>query len=195
MTKGERKKISRKYIAVLAVMLACAAILATGTLAYFVAEETAYNVITTGVLDMLLVEETSGGQPWPDDGISGVMPGAEVDKIPQVQNIGTVDFYTRIRVTLSAVAEDKKTPLDTEPVELNINTEFWTEKDGWYYYRESVAPGGETEPLFTVVRFDEQMGNEYQNAEFYIDLKAQAVQSKNNDEGGPLSAEGWPVAE
>ena len=192
MTDRKFRFFTRKHMVGLALIVACCAILAMGSLAYFVAEETSYNVITTGKLDMLLVEETSGGQPWPEEGISGVMPGSVVDKIPQVQNTGTVDFYTRIRVTLSAVAEDKETALETEPVMLNINTEYWTEKDGWYYYKETVAPGGETEPLFTTVTFDEQMGNEYQNAEFHIDLLAQAVQSKNNGEGGALNAEGWP---
>jgi len=142
----------KKRVLLAAVLAICMAIIATGTLAFFTAEETAYNVITTGILSMDLKEETTGGEPWPEEGVSGVVPGTEVDKVPYVVNNGGVDFYTRISVTMKATGEDGG-ELSTDVVSLNIDTVNWTEKDGYYYYNGVVAPGKQTEPLFTKASF------------------------------------------
>ena len=85
----------KKRLLCLAALICGLAILATGTAANFVVEETAYNVITTGLLYMELVEETTGGHPWPEGGVSGIMPGMDVDKVVYVENVGSVPFYTR----------------------------------------------------------------------------------------------------
>ena len=192
---GETSPASRKKqkIILAAVLLICMAIFATGTLAYFTAEETAYNVITTGILSMDLVEETTGGEPWPEGGINGVMPGMDVDKIPYVRNNGGIDFYTRMSVAMKVIGENGN-ELSTEYISLNINTDKWTKQDGFYYYNGIVKPGKETEPLFTVVSFDEDMPNAYMNARIEIDVHADAVQSKNNGDSA-LNASGWPVVE
>ena len=74
--KGSRKR----RLVLLALALCIAAVTATGTLAYFTAEETAHNVITTGYLDMILHETTTGGKPFPEEGLDNLMPGMVVDK-------------------------------------------------------------------------------------------------------------------
>ena len=187
---ASRKK---QRMILIAVLLCCAAIIGSGTLAYFTAEETAYNVITTGTLSMDLVEETTGGKPWPEEGISGVMPGMEVDKIPYVVNDGGIDFWTRISVSMKVTGANGKA-LSDEYISLNINNAHWTEKDGYYYYNGVVKPGEETEPLFTKVTFDTDMHNAYMNARVEIDVNAQAVQSRNNGNSA-LEASGWAEAE
>lgn len=189
--KTNRMKTWRKYVLSLAVIICAMAVLATGTAAYFVAEETAYNVITTGYLHMDLVEETTGGAPWPEEGVQGVMPAMDVDKVVYVENVGSVPFFTRISL------ENQITPapgvtaeLTFEHISLDLNTEQWIEQDGFYYYYRILEPGEKTEPLFTKVSFAPEMGNEYQNATVEVYVLAQAVQSANNGTD-PLAALGW----
>jgi len=183
----------RKFV-LLAALLICISIFAGSTLAYFTASETAHNVITTGSLSMDLVEETTGGKPWPKEGIKGVMPGMVVDKIPYVVNTGDIDFYTRMSVSMKVTASDGKTILSDKHISLDYNIKDWTEKNGVYYYNGVVKSGKQTEPLFTKVTFDTKMNNAYMNARVEIDVHAEAVQSKNNGES-PLSATGWTAAE
>ena len=172
-----------------------AIILASGTVAYFTAQETAYNVITTGALSMRLVEEGADGKPFPKEGITGVLPNMEVTKKVYVENTGDVDMYVRIALATNVESMQdgvEKLPFD-DHITLNINKTDWTEKDGYYYYNRVLKPGEATEPLFTTVSFDANMGNEYMNARVQIDVDAQAVQSKNNTDS-PLTAAGWPKA-
>ena len=184
----------KKRMLTAALALCCLAVLATGTLAYFTAEETAQNVITMGALKMDLVELDADGQPWTD--VENIVPGMEVTKEAFVQNTGTVDFYTRVKITKSfePAQGDELPELKTGLVELDLGEDWKLGEDGFYYYEESVKPGEETEPLFTTVTFSTKMGNEYQNVKVIIDLDAQAVQSRNNGESA-LEATGWPESE
>lgn len=184
----------KKRMLTAALALCCLAVLATGTLAYFTAEETAQNVITMGSLKMELVELNEEGKPWTN--VENIVPGMEVTKEAFVKNTGTVDFYTRVKITKRFVNEQgKKLPeLNTGLVELNLSEDWKLDEDGFYYYTESVKPGEETEPLFTTVTFSTKMGNEYQNVKVIIDLDAQAVQSRNNGDSA-TKATGWPESE
>lgn len=184
----------KKRMLTAALALCCLAVLATGTLAYFTAEETTQNVITMGALKMDLVELDEKGEPWED--VENIVPGMEVTKKAFVKNTGTVDFYTRVMITKRYVNEqgEELLDLDTDLVELNISKDWELGEDGFYYYKKHkkpVAPGEKTEPLFTTVTFSTKMGNEYQNVKVKIDLDAQAVQSRNNGDSA-LNATGWP---
>ena len=185
----------KKRMLTAALALCCLAVLATGTLAYFTAEETAQNVITMGSLKMELVELNEEGKPWTN--VENIVPGMEVTKKAYVENNGSVYFYTRVMITKTFVPAqgEEKPELNTKLVRLDINEKYWEPgNDGFYYYKEPVAPDGETEPLFTTVTFSTKMGNEYQNVKVIIDLDAQAVQSRNNGESA-LEATGWPESE
>ena len=192
--------MTKTKIALIALAMCCIALLAAGTMAYFTVEDTAYNVVTTAKLDMELVEETTDKQPFPDDGISGVMPGATVGKVVYVRNIDNVDFWTRVKLTARLTKKDgepKVIPLDElgdEYISLvNLDTENWIEhEDGWFYYNHPVTD--ETTPLITGVEFDKHMPNDYQECQFELDVYAQAVQSKHNGET-VLDAKGWPADE
>ena len=182
----------KKRMLTAALALCCLAVLATGTLAYFTAEETAQNVITMGSLKMELVELNEEGKPWTN--VENIVPGMEVTKKAYVENNGSVDFYTRVKITKTFVpAQDDEMPqLNTKLVRLDINEKYWEPgNDGFYYYKKPVAPGEETKPLFTTVTFSTEMGNEYQNVKVKIDLDAQAVQSRNNGDSA-TKATGWP---
>ena len=182
----------KKRMLTAALALCCLAVLATGTLAYFTAEETAQNVITMGSLKMELVELNEEGKPWTN--VENIVPGMEVTKEAFVKNTGTVDFYTRVKITKTFVPAqgEEKPELNTKLVRLDINEKYWEPgNDGFYYYKKPVAPGEETKPLFTTVTFSTEMGNEYQNVKVKIDLDAQAVQSRNNGDSA-TKATGWP---
>jgi len=191
MNESTRKKKALLALSTLAVL--CMALLAGGTYAYFTVERTAYNVITMGTLDMELVEETTGGLPWPEDGLTGMMPGMEADKVAYVRNNGSVPFYARVKVEkLVTRADGSSVEADLAHVALDINTEAWTEQDGWYYLNTALAAGESSTPLFTTVTLAPEMGNEYQNSTIIINVVAQAVQSDNNG-ANALAAQGWPV--
>lgn len=189
--KTNRIKTWRKRALCLALIICALALVATGTYAYFAAEKTAYNVITTGSLHMELVEETTGGKPWPEEGIKNVMPGTAVDKTVYVENEGSVAFYVRIGLEQQITAgPGVEAELSFEHITLDLNEEAWVEQDGYYYYHRALEPGEKTEPLFTKVTFEPEMGNEYMNATVEVYVLAQAVQSANNGDS-PLAAQGW----
>lgn len=191
MTMNRNSTTWKRRMLCITALVICLAAVATGTAAYFTAEETAYNVITTGCLYMDLVEETTGGKPWPEDGVSNVMPGTVVDKVVYVKNTGSVPFYTRITLEkIITPAEGSNAVLNFDHITLDIDTEHWLEQDGIYHYYRALQPGESTEPLMKTVKFDVAMGNEYMDATIQVNVLAQAVQSANNG-SDPLKAEGW----
>lgn len=190
------KKMRKWKIVALCAVLACLAIAASGSLAYFTAQETAHNVITSGGVDIELKEWANENktEPFPANGIQNVMPTAEVTKIVEVTNSGASPAWIRVKVdkTITLARELDAAP-DTSLLELDINTVDWTEKDGYYYYNQALQPGETTPPLFTTVTFSSAMGNDYQNSTANIDVQADAVQIANNGTSA-LTATGWPAA-
>ena len=190
--------MKRKIVVICAIAI-CLAIASLGTIAYFTAEDTATNVITTGGVDIELKEMADKGQdglvPFEDE--TGVMPGAEISKIVTVKNTGSADAYIRIKLEKSIVLSDEVeapegfTP-DASLVSYDLNTADWTEKDGYFYYNNSLKAGEETTPLFTKVSFSVDMDNIYQQSTAKIDVKAYATQVANNGDSA-VEAAGWPA--
>lgn len=183
----------RKIIVLLAIIVLIVACASYGTIAYFTVQKKTTNIITSGNIDMILHDETSEEEPFPPDGLSGIMPGDSLDKIVYIENIGDHDFYTRIKLANSILPDKDGIKLNFNKIHLNIDTANWQlYTDGWYYYLSSVEEGKKTAPLFTKVTFDNGMGNEYTNANVKIEVFAQAVQCANN--GDTIwQAQGWPV--
>lgn len=184
----------QRLISLICLVVCCAALIASGTLAFYSAEETAKNVMATGKLDIDLKEETDGGQPWPDGGFENIMPGMDVTKIVYGENTGTMDVWLRVKLAKTITpAEGVEAELNFEQITLDINTADWTEKDGYYYYNKALKPGEKSVPLFTNVHFGEKLGNEYMNARAEIEVRMQAVQASNNGDSA-LTASGWSEA-
>lgn len=183
----------KRKLLVISLVAICVAILAAGTLAYFNAEETAHNVITTGSVKIAIQEWADEAKTEPFEDVTGIMPGATVTKIAEVKNTGASDAWIRVLVTKSIeLTGDEEA--NTDLVKLDLNTTDWTlGEDGYLYYSKVLKPGETTAPVFTSVTFDGKMGNEYQNATAKVDVAAQAVQSANNGESA-LEAGGWPTA-
>ncbi len=191
--------MTKSRIALIALAVCCIALLSAGTMAYFTLQATAYNVITTGVLDLTLHEKMEeGAQPgtpldqlpdWEDQ--FAVMPGAEFSKIAYVENTGNQDLFARVRITAQITSETGGA-LSTDVLHLTMDTTDWIEKDGWYYYKTVMTPGQATAPLLKSVYFDTKMDNPYQNATAVVLVEAQAVQAKNNADN-VMDAVGWPA--
>ncbi len=186
--------MKRKLLTV-ALAVSCLSLAAYGTTAYFTAEDTAVNVITAGNVRIELQETAileEGGDPVPFEDVIGVMPGGEASKIVEVKNTGDKTAYIRIRVEKElTLAEGAAGETDPGLIGLNIDTESWTEKDGYFYYNEPLAAGETTRPLFTAVSFSREMSDLYQNSKTAITVKVNAVQADNNGNSA-LEAAGWP---
>ena len=178
-----------------AVIVMCLSLLAYGTLAYFTAEDTAHNVITSGEIDIELQEwaDEEKTTPFPEDGVNGVMPGTDVTKIVEVKNTGSNAAYIRVKVEKEIVLPDGvEGEPDSSLMKIDFDETYWEKgEDGYYYYKEALKPGEVTAPIFTAVTFKPEMGNEYQNATATVDVSAQAVQTANNGDT-VMDAKGWP---
>lgn len=210
----------KKKLLAAAAIAAVASITVSGTLAYFNAKGQAHNVITTGGVGIEIVEKIPDGDD-PDtelddfEDVSGVMPGADVDKIVSVKNIGESEAWIRVWVNVGiSEAGDpltnptiKNLPLTIETADgqkvdvitYQVDDTKWLYKEGYYYYLEPVpANAGKdssTDILFDKVHFAKEMGNEYQNCTVFIDVSAEAVQTANNpipDGGDVTDIKGWP---
>ena len=183
----------KKKVLALAVIMICLAIMASGTLAYFTTDDTARNVITTGYVDIELIEKHIGDDgtevDFPDEPITGVMPGEAVSKIVSVKNTGA-ESWIRIAVEKRVTSADGE-EMSAEVVSFVVDETKWLEKDGFYYYRLPVATEESTAVLFDEVIFAPNMGNEYQNCKTEIVAYAQAVQTANNGTTVEEAA-GWP---
>ena len=192
----------KKKILVVAMLAVFASIAATGTLAYFTAEESAVNVITSGGIGIEIVEKTmadSGAEvDFPKEGLSDVMPGTSASKIVRIKNTGTSDAWIRVKMESKIVSADGQElqleigENEKKPVMQCEILEGWSDGgDGYYYYNEPVGSEGFTKELIDTVKFNPAMGNEYQGCIANIIISAQAVQKANN--GDTITeAKGWP---
>lgn len=189
------EKIMKKKIFAIAILVICLAVAAYGTLAYFTHEETVTNVITTGGVKIAIEEfsKTADGSTVPFENVDNVMPGTDVSKIVQIKNIGKSSAWVRVSVDVAIeLAEGVVGEVDLSLLDLDINTQNWTEKDGYYYYNTALEAGMTTEPLFTTVSFSIEMGNIYQNSKSTVEINAQATQVANNGTT-VFEAAGWPA--
>lgn len=188
----------KKKILAMAVVLICASILASTTLAYFTDIGTARNVITSGGIAVEVVEQQLIGgslRPYPAEPIT-VMPGGTVSKIVSVSSLAQAAW---IRADYTVTVFDSKgkemeVPAEelTKLVVIQPDTANWVLKNGWWYYTKTVSGGSSTKPLFEQVHFNgPDMGNEYQNCTIVIDVHAQAVQAAHNG-SSVAQAVGWP---
>lgn len=185
----------KKKIFICALLVICLSVLAYGSAAYFTAEGTATNVITAGNLHIALKETAipaAGGDPVPFADPVGVMPGQSVSKIVQIENTGESAAYVRVAVeTAIQLADGKQGEVDLGLVTMDIDTEKWVARDGFYYYADALKPGETSAPLFTAVTFAPEMDNLYQESTATVRILAYATQAAHNGDSA-LDAAGWP---
>lgn len=193
----------RKLITALVAVAAIVVSFVCGTVAYFTDTVTSReNVIistgsaSVGLLDVTIphgsVEPSLGGEAI------NILPGYTISKTVTAKNTGTYPLYVRVKlsydITLDARYAHMQGSVDKSLVSLNINTENWVFRDGYYYYVRPL-PHGETAPaLMTAVSFSSEMGNMYKDSTINFDIAMQVVQSNNNGTN-VFEAAGWPSAE
>lgn len=189
----------KKKLIYIAIVVICLSLITGGTLAYYTASDTARNVITSGGVEVKVVEQqlVNGAlQPWSNQTIP-VMPATTVSKIVSVQSMDEA-AWVRARYTITVYDADGK-EMEIPAEELNQviiiapDAENWTQKNGWWYYRAAIASGENTRPLFEEVAFSgPNMDNKYQFCTVVIEVTAQAVQKANNGSSA-TEALGWPA--
>lgn len=188
----------KKKILYIAAIVICLSLITGGTYAYFTTSDTARNVITSGGVEVEVVEQrlvNGTVQPYPNGPIP-VMPATTVSKIVSVQSTEQA-AWVRMNYTITVYDVDNKV-MDIPTEELNRvigitpDTTNWTQKDGWWYYNTAIASGETAKPLFEEVVFSgPYMDNKYQLCTVMIDVTAQGVQQANNGET-VWEALGWP---
>lgn len=186
--------MKRKLI-ILSALAIFVSICAAGTLAFFTAETTTHNVITTGGVKIELNEWADSDRTKEFENLTGVMPGRTATKIVEVKNTGNSTAWVRVKIDKKiALEEGAVGEVDPDVVVLDgLNNDNWTynTEDGYYYYNSPLDAGETTAPIFTGVKFDPQMDNRYQGATVTVDVTAYAVQYANNGETVD-KATGWP---
>lgn len=122
------KRISRKITLTLLALVLCLTVSVGGTLAYFTDYDEAF-----GGHDVVLGHETEL-----EEELKGL------DKHVSVKNNGETDVVVRVRFFGEA-----------EYMDISASDE-WTEKGGWYYYREVLAPGQSTSEIVAKVTIPEK---------------------------------------
>ena len=188
----------KQKILYLAAIIIGLSIISGGTFAYFTAEDTARNEITTGGVAVEVVEQqVANGELLPySDPVLPIMPGTSVSKIVSVQSTEQAAW---VRMSYTVALYDKSgNPIDvpaaalSEMIVITPNTEAWALHDGWWYCNTAVQANETTAPLFETVAFSgPNMGNEYQGCTVQIHITAQAVQQANNGHT-VTEAVGWP---
>jgi len=210
--------MSKKIIAISAAIILAAIAVVGGTLAWFTAEDTATNVLTTGSVEVTLKEQVDDGEGTKDVAanvgltLSDIMPGDEITKRPfLVLGEDSENAYVRMKFTVESTA----TGVNQETIEQKIIDLFaakidktnWkqatdeTDYDDWYYYMGELSS---TNPLhFTTAGKLVFNGNEftdiYQGITFTIKFDAAAVQVANQEPtSGTITADyldaltSWP---
>lgn len=182
-------KLKLTAIAVASVIIT---LLSQGTLAYYSTVGKATNVITTGGVELQIVETTSQGTPFPEEGVY-VMPGDVVSKQVAVKNICEHPFYLRVKIVYGI---DSEVLPAEECFKLNVNNTDWTFKDGWYYYNGELNVGDTTPFIFSNVEIvGSKVDKSYIGKTLLLTVDAQAVQSEHNPapEGDTTLVLGWPA--
>ena len=187
----------KKRIWILILVIICSASAAKGTIAYFTAEDTVRNVITSGDVKVTLIDQQrTDGQlhAFPDEPIAA-KPGSSISKIVSVR-CEEEAAWIRVKCEVRFFdAQQEPMNLDAEKIEkivgFETDTDHWEYRDGWWYYLQPLAKGDTTEALFEQVTFAKTMGNAFQKSTVKFSLFVQAVQTANN--GNEVwEADGWP---
>ena len=179
-------KLKRRFFAC-SILIICLSLIVQNTLAYFTAESTARNVITSGAIDITLSEGMIPGQA---DNTDNIAPGDKISRIVTVTN-HDLPAYVRVKCDVTVYDAGGNSLDSSDMILLNIDTQNWTYRDGWWHYNHLLDSDETTVPLFTQILFSENAGNEYKNCTAAIHVKAQATQAANNGTD-VFSAAGWP---
>jgi len=184
------RKIKMKLVA-LSLLAMIITVFSQQTLAYYSTVGTNTNVITSGEIKFIIHETTDQGTEFPEEGVY-IIPGDVVSKQVFIENVCTHPFYTRVKIIYGMDGSELSSE---ECFKLNINSQNWEYKDGWFYYKGIVNPNEKTPYVFSEVEIvGDKVDNTYIGKTLTLSVLAQAVQSENNPMIGNdvTSVSGWP---
>jgi len=166
------------------------------TKAFIVRNTVANNIITFGNLKMQLLQTTInefGNEEILDNNVSiDITNNEKLSRIIKIKNLGSQDFYARISLEIIGIDNDNNEFYINDFVKYNFNNDDWLYKEGWYYYKKSIKPEEITSSVINGIAFDiNNITKKHSNCSFKLNIKTEAVQSKNNNED-VLNAVGWP---
>ncbi len=190
MSKTQKFKKIAPILLIVAILIS---IIGGGTLAYINREARAENTITAGDIKVKLYNMRDDGTTMPKDGIHSVLANITYPNVVYAKNECDYPEYIRMRVSKQVTDKDG-TKLDSSKMHPKFNEEDWTysEKDGYYYYNQVLAPHTNSAPLYDGIYFDKTIDNTYKTATLHMNIIVEAVQSDNNG-NGVFDAEGWEV--
>lgn len=129
------------------------------------------NPVHTGVVDIDLseyqVNEKGEEELWQDN--PTVLPGMTISKIPRISNLG-YDCYVRAKMDFDIEG------MDQSYQELG---EGWFLGEDGYYYCKKILHHGDSTDIFQSIKIPEDFPQELEETQFHLDIKADAIQSKN----------------
>ena len=186
--------MKNKKLGTLVASLALVAALGIGaTLAYFTDNDTAYNTITMGNVDIDLDEPEFDPDGDGEGEIDDVKPGQEIVKDPTITvKANSEDAYLRAKITYENLTEEQ-----AEQLEANIAIQDgWVKSSDGYYYFQNVVNKSDVDQeivFFNKVTIPAAWGNEMAEKTFKIDVQAEAIQADNftpeTDNDGVIN--GW----
>lgn len=198
--------MKKRLIAVVVAVCALAVLAIGSTFAFFTSKDNAGNTFTMGNVKIALTETTdrTGDDIYTaevkDDnkGIiyGNVLPNTEISKKPIVTNTGANDAWIRVQLNVISTSENETMQANIAALKQAIIDDMvahygWAVKaddDGYIYYTSVLAPE-KVAKLFETVSIPKTWGNEAADANFSIEISAQAVQADNN--GATWDAAEW----
>lgn len=192
-------KKKRIYI-IITLTLIFITIVAIGlTLATFNSKDIATNKLKVGEILTEIIEKDKDDNNFEEE--RKTTGDEEIIKKVYVQNPSKTDSLVRVSITtrwvdpqnasrvLKIKAEDITLKFD-DGIENNTNENWYKGDDGYYYYKKVLKGNGDTdgkdrtELLLKSVKFNNGISDFYNDMEFKVDVKAEAVETtrvKNND--------------
>lgn len=182
------KANGKKKISAIAICLLLTVVFAVGgTVAYLLAATPYVKNTFTSASAPNEIEEEFDGEEKTD--VKVLVPS----------NPENVDVY--IRVAMVATWQDEAgnvapaTPVAGTDYIVDMGSDKWVEKDGFYYYTEVVAPGSSTENLFDSIKVVD--GRSPEGYTLHVELMSQSIQADgmNGDTKAVVDAWGFDPAE
>lgn len=177
----KKKSNLRKPLVLLAstAVLLCA--VAGGTLAWLTSSSQVVNTFTPAHVTCAIDEEFDGTKK------SNV----------QIKNTGDVDAYIRARFIVSwqnANGDIYGQPPKDSEFELNISPAWAKGDDGYYYYKDSVAPGDHTGAFITLAKVVQRPTDLPEGFDLAVEIIAEAIQAEGvTADGTPAVEDAWPA--
>ena len=147
-------------------------IFASSVLAFITAGTKITINVTMGTVKINLDENTEFTE--------NVKAGDIYDINNKVINVGNQPVFIRMKIDAVATSTSG-TELPLDEILPDVDTNYWTEVDGWYYYNSVLDANKSSELIFDMSDFTSYaLDNTYMGAAANIEFTAQAVQEKNN---------------